>query len=131
MVSLSGSVQCSESCADALPVPDFVTFPTLYLKISEKGIAEKSYAFLLHFVPVVVDYVKFTSRSGSRQRFRFYAFFRMVFAAQKMQAPKTIPTIPSRTEENVIPPAKLRIREITDRIREIIESTKAGPILSV
>lgn len=55
----------------------------------------------------------------------------MVFAAQKMQAPKTIPTIPSRTEENVIPPAKLRIREITDRIREIIESTKAGPILSV
>ena len=44
----------------------------------------------------------------------------MVFAAQKMQAPKTIPTIPSRTEENVIPPAKLRIREITDRIREII-----------
>jgi hypothetical protein len=55
----------------------------------------------------------------------------MVFAAQKMQALKTIPTIPSRTEENVIPFAKLRIREITDRIRAMIESTKAGPILSV
>ena len=49
---------------------------------------------------------------------------------EKMQALKTIPTIPSRIEENVIPFAKLRIKEITDRIRAIIESTKAGPILS-
>ena len=46
----------------------------------------------------------------------------MVFAAQKMQAPKTIPTIPSRTEENVIPPAK--------RDRAVLAAVLGGVLLS-